>query len=510
VNLSIWTRCTLILIGTCTTITAWDVHPTKSEILTIAAPGRPPGLGNPYASMATGGIHSWGYMFDALTTLADDGSVAPSLATHWEIKSATQWRFHLRQGIQFSNGEPFTAATVQAVIDTLQSPELASLYAANEVRTIVGVTIVDTYTVDIVTRTPDAILDRRLSHIYVVPEKAWKELGQDRFAMEPIGSGPYQLVDWGMKRGRYELKRNPSSWRKTTDIDLIRFQVLPDPTTREQALTSGQVDLAYNPGLDNLKVLSDLGFIVVARERSPVEGITLPNRDPKSPLSDVRVRKAMNHAINRSEIAATLMQNVTKTNAQGVLPEMFGYNPNVESYSFDRDLARRMMAEAGYQEGFDLTLTVRLEGKGPEWPSIYQAVIQDLTAIGVRVTLRSVPSQEWLKMWNTGDWNGADMIPFSWTSTYRDAGRAIETVSCAKVGAFFCLPELMPRINAAAQELDRDKRRMSLQQLLAELRDLAPSINLFPQVETVAYRKRIETLPFEAGYYRIEKIKLGK
>ena len=113
-------------------------------------------------------------------------------------------------------------------------------------------------------------------------------------------------------------------------------------------------------------------------------------------------------------------------------------------------------------------------------------------------------------MWNTGDWNGADMIPFSWTSTYRDAGRAIETVSCAKAGAFFCLPELMPRINAAAQELDRDKRRMSLQQLLAELRDLAPSINLFPQVETVAYRKRIETLPFEAGYYRIEKIKLGK
>ena len=328
--------------------------------------------------------------------------------------------------------------------------------------------------------------------------------------MEPIGSGPYQLVDWGMKRGRYELKRNPSSWRRNTDIDLIRFQVLPDPTTREQALTSGQVDLAYNPGLDNLKVLSDLGFIVVARERSPVEGIALPNRDPKSPLSDVRVRKAMNHAINRSEIAATLMQNVTKTNAQGVLPEMFGYNPNIESYSFDRDLARRMMAEAGYEEGFDLTLTVRLEGKGPEWPSIYQAVIQDLTAIGVRVTLRSVPSQEWLKMWNTGDWNGADMIPFSWTSTYRDAGRAIETVSCAKAGAFFCLPELMPRINAAAQELDRDKRRMSLQQLLAELRDLAPSINLFPQVETVAYRKRIETLPFEAGYYRIEKIKLGK
>jgi peptide/nickel transport system substrate-binding protein len=510
VNFVIWPRCLLITIAACTAIGAWNIRLAQSETLAIAAPSRPPGLGNPFASMATGGVHAWGYIFDALTTLADDGSVAPGLATHWETLSPTRWRFYLRQGIQFANGEPFTASTVEAVVKTLQSLDLASLYAANEVRSIVGVAIVDAYTVDIITRIPDAILDRRLSHIYMVPEKDWKERGQDRFAMEPIGSGPYQLVDWGMKRGRYELKRNPSSWRKTADVDLIRFQVLPDPTTREQALTSGQVDVAYNPGLDNLKLLADLGFIVVARERSPVEGIALPNRDPKSPLSDVRVRRAMNHAINRGEIAATLMQNVTKANAQGALPEMFGYNPNVESFSFDRDLALRMMADAGYEKGFDLTLTVRLEGKGPEWAAIYQAVIQDLTAIGVRVTLRSVPSQEWLKMWNTGDWNGADMIPFSWTSTYRDAGRAIETVSCAKTGAFFCLPELMPRINAAAQELDRDKRRMSLQQLLAELRDLAPAINLFPQVETVAYRKRIESLPFEAGYYRIEQVKLKK
>ncbi len=495
---------TLAVFGICGTRFA------NGETLTIAASGRPPGLGNPYASMATGGVHPWGYMFDALTTLADDGSVTPGLATSWEAQSATRWRFYLRQGVEFANGAPFTASTVESAVNALKSPELASLYSANEVRGIVDVTVVDTYTVDIVTRSPDAIFDRRLSHVYMVPEHAWKEMGQDRFALEPIGSGPYQLVDWGMKRGRYDLKRNPTSWRKTTDVDLIRFQVLPDPTTREQALTSGQVDFAYNPGLDNLKVLTELGFIVVARERSPVEGIALPNRDPKSPLSDVRVRKAMNHAINRDGIAATLMQNVTKSNGQGVMPDMFGYNPRISAYLFDRDLALRMMAEAGYHKGFDLTLTVRLEGKGPEWAAIYQAVIQDLAAIGVRVTLRSVPSQEWLKMWNTGDWNGADMIPFSWTSTYRDAGRAIETVSCAKTGAFFCVPDLMPRINAAAQELDRDKRLASLQQLLADLRDLAPSINLFPQVESVAYRKRIESIPFEAGYYRIERAKLRK
>lgn len=509
-SLVVLTRYLLVVLCAFTASVGGEIRSAQSETLTIAASGRPPGLGNPYSSMATGGVHAWGYIFDAMTSLADDGTVAPNLATSWEILSPTRWRFFLRQDVKFADGAPFTASTVEAVIKSLQSQELASLYSANEVRAISDVTVIDTYTVDITTQIPDAILDRRLSHIYMVPEQAWKELGQDRFAMSPIGSGPYQLVDWGLKRGRYDLMRNPKSWRKTTDVDLIRFQVIPDPIAREQALTSGQVDLAYNPGLENIKVLRELGFVFMARERSPVEGIALPNRDPKSPLSDIRVRRAMNHAINREQMAATLMQNVTRSNAQGVLPDMFGYNPNIAPFVFDRDLARKLMAEAGYQQGFDLTFTARLDGKGPEWAGIYQAVVQDLAAIGIRVTLRTVPAQEWLKMWNTGDWNNADMIPFSWTSTYKDAGRAIETVSCAKKGAFFCLPELMPRINAAAQELDHEKRRLSLQQLLVEIHDAAPAINLFPQVESVAYDRRIETLPFEAGYYRIERVTLKK
>ncbi len=482
----------------------------RSETLTIAASGRPPGLGNPYASMATGGVHAWGYMFDALTILADDGSVAPGLAVQWETVTPTRWRFQLRQNVQFANGAPFTAATVEAVIKILQAPELATLYSANEARAIESVSVVDPYTVDIVTRVPDAILDRRLSHIYMVPEQRWKEMGQERFAMEPVGSGPYQLIDWGMKSGRYELKRNSTSWRKSLDVDVIRFQVLPDPTSREQALVSGQVDLSYNIGIDNLTSLKEHGFKVVARERSPVEGIALPNINPKSPLADVRVRKAMNHAINREMIASTLMQNAARPNSQGVLPDMFGYNPDIRGFSYDRDLAVRLLTEAGYEKGFDLILTARLEGKGPEWAAIYQSVIQSLSAIGIRVTLRTVPSQEWLKMWNTGDWNGADMIPFSWTSTYRDAGRAIETVSCAKTGPFFCAPELMPRITAASQELNSEKRRKDLQQLLVDLQDLAPALNLFPQVETVAYHSRIQSLPFEAGYYRLERALVKK
>jgi ABC-type transport system substrate-binding protein len=187
---------------------------------------------------------------------------------------------------------------------------------------------------------------------------------------------------------------------------------------------------------------------------------------------------------------------------------MFGYDPAIAPYPYDPAQAEALLAEAGYADGFKLNLTVRLEGKGPEWASIYQAVVQDLDRVGIEVTLRSTPAQEWLRMWFSGDWGGADMTPFSWTSSYRDVGRSIETVSCAKNGAFFCVPEMMPRIDAAAAEMDRDKRRARLQALLRELHDLAPSIYLFPQIETTAYRREIAALPMSAGYFRFEQAKM--
>ena len=274
-----------------TVATAATVAGAQASTLRMALPARPPGLGNPYASMSTGGLHPWGAMFDALTYLGDHGQVEPWLATRWETPTPTTWVFHLRDGIQFANGEPFNADTVVTTIEFLKRPESQQLFAANEVRGITAVRAVDGVTVEITTAKADAILDRRLSLIMMVPPKAWAAMGADAFAQQPIGTGPFVLEDWGQSRGRFALKRNPTSWRKSATIDRIEVAPLVDATPRMQALVSRQVDLAYNIGLDAGDDLRQQGFQMMVRERSPVEAWALPNTQPKAPTADVRVRR---------------------------------------------------------------------------------------------------------------------------------------------------------------------------------------------------------------------------
>lgn len=481
---------------------------TDAKTLKMALSGRPPGLGNPYASMATGGLHPWGVMFDALTYLGENGRVEPWLATRWETPNPTTWIFRLRPDVIFANGEPFDASAVVAAVEFLKRPESQSLFASNEVRGIVSARAIDPLTVEFVTARADAILDRRLSLIMIVPPKAWADMGADAFAQQPTGSGPFQLDDWGQTRGRYSLTVNPTSWRKSASIQRIEIAPLIDPTPRTQALVSDQVDLAYNIGLDAVEDLSQQGFGVLVRERSPVEGLALPN-NRNLPTNDVRVRRAMNLAVNRAAIADSILRGLTKGNAQGAVPEMFGYNPDIPDFPFYPEQAKRLLAEAGFPTGFSLTLAARLEGKGPEWPAIYQAVVQDLARVGIKVELRAVPAQEWLRMWSTGDWQGADSTPFSWTSTYRDAGRSVETVSCLKVGPFFCVPEMVPEIEAAAADMSPESRRVRLQRLLAQLHDLAASLYLFPQIETMAFAPRVTNLQYDGSNVRIEEIALA-
>ncbi len=506
-----WDRTSWLLAASLLTVLLPSIGSEASDAVSLrgAVPARPPSLGNPYASLSTGGIHPWGYIFDALTALSADGTVKPALATEWGPITATRWRFKLRPDVRFSNGDPFSADTVVAVFQYLKQGRVDSQFASNEARAVADVVKVDNLTIEITTQAPDPILDRRMSLIFMVPERAWREMGSEAFSRQPVGTGPFRLTDWGMSSGKYFLDRYKDSWRGRGPISHIELQIVPDATARVQALVSGRVDLALNLGLDALDDLRARGFTVLARERSPVEGIALPNVLPASPLADARVRVAMNLAVNREALAQTLMHGLTRPNGQGVLPEMFGFNPAIEAYPYDPARAKALLAEAGFPKGFSLTLAARVDSKGPEWASAYEAIAQDLARVKIEVTIRTVTSPKWLQMWTTGDWEGADITPFSWTSTYGDAGRAIETVSCSKAGAFFCIPGMNAQIQKAALEMNVDERRKKLQTLLKDMHALAPNIYLFAQIETLAYSSLVGALPFESGFYRLEDASVG-
>jgi len=478
-----------------------------AKTLRFAVTQRVTGLGNPYGSLIVGGVSPISLLFEPLTDLAIGGGVNPRLAESWEATSPSTWVFHLRTGVIFSNGEPFDADAAVAVINYLKSPEAQGLFIGSEMRWVESARVIDEFTLEITTVRPDAILPKRLSKVMMVPPNAWAEMGPDEFALNPSGTGPFIVSDWGTGSSVYVFARNPTTWRPQSPLDEIEFHVAPEPIGRAQALISGQVDLIYRLDLEIIRKLEAEGFVSVVRETFSVGGIALPNNRLDSPLADVRVRRALNYAIDRDSIARTILNGVTSSNGQGAIEGVFGFNPEIKAYPYDPERARALLAGAGYANGFRLKATVRSDPPVPEVILIEQVVAQYLAKVGVRLDLFPAPGAEWLRMYFSGEWGESDVLSFSMNSSaYADAIRAIETLSCSKPGAFFCVPEMSPLIEASNLDFEPVSRRRKLQDLMGQLHDLAPAIYLFPYLDTFAHTKEVSNLTFGAQILNIEDI----
>ncbi|MFL2769648.1 MAG: ABC transporter substrate-binding protein [Rhodospirillaceae bacterium] len=483
---------------------------TNAQTLRVGVPSRTPGLGNPFASMITGGVHPSTLIFDGMVEIDSSGAVVPALAESWKVTSPTTWEFSLRDDIFFANGEPFNAETVVYIIDYLKTKPAQRYFVSGEVQKISGIMALDEFTVEFTTRTPDAIFPKRLGMILMVPHRAWSEMGPDDFGLQPVGTGPFILVDWGMNSGRAQLVRNKSSWREVKQLTNIEFAIIQEQLSRAQALMSDQIDMAYGLSFETLGQLADEGYHTLVKQAPLVGALALPNWDPDHPLADVRVRQALNYGTNRQAISRVILQDTVKANGQGAIPGVAGYNPAIPAYPYDPERARALLDEAGYASGLSFRADVLLSANVPEADLIYQSIAQDLRMIGVELEIRPTFGTEWIRKWFSGDWGEADILSSIWnTSVYMDAIRAIENVSCTKNGAFFCIPEMMADIEETRTNFDPASRERQLQDLLARLHDLAPSLYLFPQASTFAFSSRVKNIIFGRQQMNLEDIMLA-
>ena len=482
------------------TVTAMALNAAAAKTVRIAVANWPPAMGNVYGQQVQGAVHPFPGMFDALTFMDSDGATLPNLALSWQADNPTTWTFKLRPGVKFMNGEPFDAAAVAAMIEMLKSPNGQRFFYASEVANIVSATAADDLTVVITTRQPDVILPKRLSLLIAVPPKYWRDVGLDGFTQKPIGTGPFVLESWGRNRGFYALDARPGSWRPKPTLDRIEFRILQEASRRVQALETGEIDIAYNVGFEDMAALKDEGFPVVVRAVPTAFSIALPNAHPNSPLNRVRVRQAMNYAVDRDSITTTIMRGTVKPSSHGIEPGVFGYNPDIKSYPYDPAKAKALLAEAGFAKGFSLKATV-LTVAMSDGAAVFQRIAQDLAAVGIKLEMNSILGTEWVQQWTSGDWKGADVLSSNWNgSTYMDAGRAVESYTCSKAGAFFCAPAVEKLLAESNVEFDVAKREKQLQQALAMLHDLAPSIYLFPQAELMAMAPAVTNVKFHGRY----------
>lgn len=476
-------------------IAALAVSPATAQaekIARIARGALPASLGVPFTAVGQPSSEAWIAIFDGLTRIDPDGQVQPALALSWESITPTTWRFRLRPGVTFHNGAPLTADTVISSLDILRSPGGARFYVAPELANVTAMRKVDELTVDIETEKPEALLPRKMNMIFIVEPGAWAERGEDGFAQQPVGTGPFRLMSWGGANGAARLEAFAESWRRPK-IDAIELYTVVEPIRRLQALMSGQVDIAARMGPEELGALPFADFAVIPLNKSQVMSLTFAvEGNPGSPVADQRIREALSLAIDRTGIVRSVLEDKVTPASQGAAPVTNGYDPGLPALDYDPERARLLVADAGFADGFDLQIDVYL-GQLPADALIYQQVAQSMRAIGARVELRGITYAQWLQRYSSADWGGADAFGYVWDSggTY-DVARPIELTSCKKARPFFCDPSVMPLIDDVAGELDPDTRLGKLRQLNRTMRDLVPAVWILNVVDFYAANRRVK------------------
>jgi peptide/nickel transport system substrate-binding protein len=471
--------------------------------ITIGVPGLPPSQGNPFKEgPGTPGIHTYAAMFDALVRVDGKGAAQPKLALSWKPISKNSWRFNLRKGVKFSNGEIFDANAVKATVDFLVSPDgRRTVIGSTELPELTSARVVNANVIDIYTKNPDAILPAKLAAMFIVAPKAWKDAGQDVFSKAPVGTGPFKVDS--ISTTRIEMSAFKNSWRKPKADKLVIIP-LADAASRLQALQSGQVNMLAGINPDQIETAKSSQATVITVPAPQVMSLAF-TVTKGGPVADVRVRQALNFGVDKAAIANSLLAGRGKAATQGVTPTVYGFNKSVTGYPYNPTKAKELLTAAGYPNGLTIAADITV-GSFPSDNLIYQAVKSDLAKIGVTLNYTTITFAQWLPQYNANSWKG-DAFGLSWNSAPRgDASRPYAIFVCKTPGAFYCNAEEDALVKKAATELNAAKRLAILEDLAVRVTANAPALYLVEQIDLYALGKGVAGFSVENRAIAYERI----
>jgi peptide/nickel transport system substrate-binding protein len=393
-----------------------------------------------------------------------DMKLGPWLAEKWEQANPTTWRFTLKTGIKFHNGEDFNAESAAFSLKRIINPDFKS-DQYSFVETIQDARAVNPTTLEVTTKTPDPILPARLYWVKMVPMKAAAETG---FAEKPVGTGPYKFVDW--RRGQMvNLTANDAYWGGAPKVKDVTIRVIPEAATRLAALRAGEVDLVTNL------------FPEHARQAPKVErvrGIEFPLillNTKSGPFADALVRQAANYAVDKDAMAKALFEGAADVAPGQVLtPNHFGFNPNLKPYPFDPNKAKELLQQAG-----KTSVEFELVGESGRWlkdKEFTEAVAGQLEKVGFKPKVNIIEFGRWIDTLFRPD-PKADSIFLSSSNELFDADRQLTAYfSCSGRGSHWCDQDVTKMINDARSEVDTAKREALYHQITKKMYDDAAII----------------------------------
>jgi peptide/nickel transport system substrate-binding protein len=277
-------------------------------------------------------------VYEQLVFVTPDMELAPGLATAWRRLGDNQWRFELRRGVKYHNGKDFNAHTAKFSIDWIRE----KIVWSKRLR-IAEVKVVDDYTIDIITSTPLGVLPGFMSHGWTVMSEP-----ESQKAGQPVGTGPFKFAS-SVPGERLVVEKNPNYWRPgIPKLDRIVFRVLPDDTSRVLALMGKDVDMAVQVPFPNVQQLKSAGFRTFQTFSSAWGSVTFAAHTP--PTDDVRVRKAILHAIDRQAIVKDVLYGLGTAANTPILPNIpWSGEKRLQGFAHDPRRAGALLDEAGWR-----------------------------------------------------------------------------------------------------------------------------------------------------------------
>ena len=420
----------------------------------------------------------------------------PALAESWE-RSADRltWTFHLRQGILFHDGTPLNA---EAVIFSFTRP--FTLFRNIQEEFIDQIIALDPFTVQIQLKTPYAPFISTLAgtSFSIVSPTAAANFGDD-FGNNPVGTGPFKFVQWD-RNDKIVLTSNETHWAGKPALDRLIFRSIPDNAVRLVELQKGNLHAMEFPNPDEIPLIQGDPSLGLLMQPSLNIGYLAMNME-KPPFDDLKVRLAINHGINKTEIVQHLYQGLGIPAKNPIPPTLWGYDNSIEDYTYDPELAKQLLAESGYPDGFETTLWALPVPRPyiPDGRSLAAAIQSDLQNIGIEAEIVTYDWATYLEKTANGE---HDMAMLGWIADTADPDNFFYLLSIPAAEkpayniSFYRNDELQDILERARmitdqgiQEFERNLGLRGIDRVGAKLRtDQDVRIALYQQAQAIVHR----------------------
>jgi peptide/nickel transport system substrate-binding protein len=458
---------------------------------------------------------------ETLVTFPEEKTeVVPGLAESWTIsKDGLQYTFKLRKGISFHDGTPFNAAAVKFSIERQINPDhpanklgkypFANYFFGN----VKAVEVLSDDRVAFLLKEPRAsflaILTAAAASI-VSPAAVMKS-GMD-YPSQPVGTGPFKFASW--ERGqRVVLEKNPSYWKGPVKYDRVVFRPIVEDQARLTELLTGQLDLIVGVPADFVAQLESNAKVGLLKQTG-VHVWYLGINNQKKPFDDKRVRQALNCAVNKDAIVKDVLKGTGTVSRGPVMPNTWGAEPALKAYPYDPARAKKLLAEAGYPNGFSTTLWTPESGSGMQAPVAMSTVIQsNLKAVGVNVNMQTMEWGAFLAKLRSKE---QELFALSWMAGMEDPDMVMYPLLHSSQWtpngpnrALYKNEQFDKLLTEARHTTDQAKRATLYRQAQKILIDDAPWIFIDHEVQIAAFSKRVQGFKLHPSFdLRVETISL--